>query len=92
MVFTVIQYLPILEEETPGHRVELTKKMKENYPSSDGDADDDDNDPDPDPKGDINYYPVSSFIYVLNQPHFFYHKDPARQHRVANVNTPPPQI
>lgn len=30
MIFTVIQYFPLLEEETPGHKIELAKKMKQN--------------------------------------------------------------
>lgn len=90
MVFTVIQYLPILEEETPAHRVE-NKKVKENNFPCDGDADEDDSDPDRDPKADIDYYPVNHFIYVLNYKHVFPHKDENRLQRPSSVTTPPPQ-
>jgi hypothetical protein len=52
MIFTVFQYVPILEEETPGHRVEMAKKLKQDPTggngddSSDTDCDDDDSEQD----------------------------------------------
>jgi hypothetical protein len=43
MVFTVLNYIPILEEETPGHLIELCKKAPEkdsSDTSNDNDGDD----------------------------------------------------
>lgn len=92
MVFTVIQYMPILEEETPSHRLELAKKLNQNDPSGDGDTDTGDDDNDPDVKSDINYYPVSNFIYVHNYKHAFPAKNGSWPNQVETINTPPPQI
>lgn len=93
MLFTVIQYLPILEEESPSHGLELAKKTKENC---DADGDDDpegqDDDPDPDATSDIDYFPISHFVYTLNHDRFFRHQDTGWQHHHGNVSTPPPQI
>lgn len=37
MIFTVFQFIPILEEENAGHKIELLKKIKQNC-SGDGDS------------------------------------------------------
>lgn len=94
MLFTVIQYLPILEEEVPSHRMELAKKLKQNDFGSDGDADEDDGDPEPDTdsKADINYYPISNFVFGLSYKHNFPAKKKSWPQRAKNINTPPPQI
>lgn len=44
MVFTVLNYIPILEEETPGHLIELCKKQQQKEGSdTSNDSDTDDN-------------------------------------------------
>lgn len=94
MLFTVIQYLPILEEEVPSHRLELAKKLKHDDGGSDGDTDEDTSDPDPDPdsKADINYYPVSNFVFGLSYTHNFPSKNKSWPKRAKSITTPPPQI
>ena len=41
MLFTVFQYIPILEEETQGHSTELAKKANEDDSSSNDDVETD---------------------------------------------------
>jgi hypothetical protein len=90
MLYSVFQYFPILEEETPSHRVELAKKLKQNDGTDESGSDEDETDTDS--KEDINYYPVSSFIYVLNYKHNFPPKTDAWPCQFETINTPPPQI
>lgn len=47
MLFTVFQYLPILEEEAPSHKTEMAKKGKQNnLNGGDNDSSDDDSNDD----------------------------------------------
>ena len=91
MLFTVIQYMPVLEEETPSHRVELAKKLNQNDPPAGGDNDGGDDDNDPDVKSDINYYAVSNFICVLNYKHPFPLQHKPWPNQAVTITTPPPQ-
>lgn len=92
MLYSVFQYLPILEEENASHRVEQSKKLKSSDGSEGPDGNEDENNHDADGKEDINYYPVSTFIYVLNYKHNFPPKTDSWPRQYETINTPPPQI
>lgn len=91
MLFTVFQYLPIFEEQVPGHKAELVKKVKE---SDDSDADDsgdaDDSDDSPVKTELINtlldYY---TFYHIAQDK--FYIKVQLYNSLVATITTPPPK-
>jgi len=92
MIFTVFQYLPFLEEETPGHRTELTKKSKEsNAPDTDGGDDDDDSSNDDDLKTDLILSLVNTYSFNRAAKDNFYIKAMLYQSLVENINTPPPK-
>jgi len=91
MLFTVFQYLPILEEEAPGHRAELVKKVKESDNSDaddSGDADDSDND-----TFKTEMISTLSAYYSFSQAaqDKFYMAEPLYQSLISNINTPPPK-
>ena len=89
MLFTVIRYLPILEEETPGHRVELSKKADHNDSADDDDTNDDDPD---DEKTDLFFNLGHFSITGLQTEHNFHIKHQAYRFPVANITTPPPRV
>jgi hypothetical protein len=90
MFFTVIQYLPILEEETPGHRVELVKKTGQDDETDGNDGGDDDDSPDE----KTNIYDQQHFAYFngMMSAHLFYIKNTSYLPPVVNIHTPPPKI
>lgn len=88
MAFTVLQYLPVLEEEAPTHRVDSKKAKHASFPDNDS-VDDDDNDPDPDPE--IDFYPVNHFIYVHKHSQFFSRCTPQGLRPSEPIHTPPPR-
>lgn len=92
MLFTVFQYLPFLEEETPGHRTELTKKAKESDTpdTDDGDGDDDSSDDD-DLKTDLIFSLINTYSFNKAAKDNFYIKALLYQSLVKNINTPPPK-
>jgi hypothetical protein len=93
MIFTVFQYIPILEEETSGHRVELAKKAKGGH-LTDGDPDpDEDCDEDNDAEKEYSYFYTSSYTTFR----------PVKKTRIPagnalykylleHIDTPPPKI
>lgn len=92
MIFTVFQYIPLIEEETPGHRVELAKKEKQSD-ATDGDSDSADDDCDDDTEEDLGYlastpyhsfYSSQKLLYITGD-HFY-------KYLTENINTPPPKV
>lgn len=88
MLFTVFQYVPILEEETPGHKVEMAKKMD----NTDGDSDGSDDDCDDDSEPLFHSFFQSSLISIQSD------KDLSHtccsnhyKHQLSNIHTPPPK-
>lgn len=84
MVFTVFQYMPLIEEENSVH-VELTKKCKEGKESEGNDS----NEPDLDclscyKSNLIINSRLTSTIYSTNQN--------ALCNFISEINTPPPKI
>jgi hypothetical protein len=88
MLFTVIRYLPILEEETPGHRVEMSKKAN---PVNDGDDDTDDDDPD-DEREDLFFSGNGHTVDGYGSEFRFYIKYHIYHTPVEKIQTPPPRI
>ena len=94
MLFTVFQYVPILEEETTGHRVELTKKMKQNdLEGGDSDCTGNDFDNDNDSEQEFNYCdsqnthgfkPNAKLLYSNTSSFYKYLLD--------QKDTPPPKV
>jgi hypothetical protein len=91
MIFTVFQYLPILEEEAPSHRVELVKKAKQLDPTDDGDNADDDCDDDAEQDLDYLCAGVYNSFYSF-QKSLFNSKNHAYKYQLANIHTPPPKV
>ena len=92
MLFTVVQYFPSLEEETPGHRVEMAKKMKQTEPS-DGDGDNTDGDDNDDTESDFDYFFSSNYTYFFtSQKVAFSPGNFLYRHLACNIHTPPPKI
>lgn len=89
MIFTVIQYLPILEEETPGHRVEMSKKADQDDTSDGSDSGDDDDTENE--KTDLFYHAALQYSSRLLTAQRFYIKHASYQHPVETINTPPPK-
>ena len=90
MIFTVIQYLPILEEETPGHRVEMTKKSGQDDESNGNDGGDDDDSTDE--KTGLFYHQHFSCFNGLMSSHLFYIKNTSYLPPVSKIHTPPPKV
>lgn len=95
MLFTVFQYLPLLEEENAGHKIELCKKMNANDldGSGDGDCDSDDDCNDDDSEQDIyieSRTQQQSSRTRVQQTYFqrmcFY------EHQLDKKNSPPPKV
>jgi len=97
MLFTVFQYIPILEEETHAHKVELAKKAKTNDlgsgDGSDADTDADTDSDDDDSEQEFNYL-ASSFsasFYMHHTIHFSSGND-LYKYLIESKDTPPPKI
>jgi hypothetical protein len=94
MLFTVFQYVPILEEETPGHRVELTKKAKAgDLEGGDSDTSTDDCDNDDDTAQEFNYYLSETLSYIKSNSNFaFSDKSDFYKYLLEHIDTPPPKV
>jgi hypothetical protein len=90
MLYTVIQYLPILEEETPGHRVELVKKTVLDNETDGNDGDDDT--PDEDEKTSFYCPPHFTCFNGMVSAHLFYIKNTTYLPPVGTIHTPPPKV
>ncbi|MBA2612091.1 MAG: hypothetical protein H0U95_08975 [Bacteroidetes bacterium] len=87
MLFTVIQYIPVLEEETQNHNTELAKKSTEDD-STGSDSDETDNDGDDAIHHFLNY----DFTALVSQTLLFaYNKDDYNSF-FQKINIPPPKI
>lgn len=94
MIFTVIQYFPLLEEETPGHKIELAKKMQQNDSmGGDGEQADDDCDSDDDAARDLNLsYTATYSTPSSNNNSKFARGNTLYKYQLGNIHTPPPKI
>ncbi|PBQ34636.1 hypothetical protein CNR22_23610 [Sphingobacteriaceae bacterium] len=92
MLFTVFQYIPILEEEPHGHKVELAKKVKADS-SADGDDDKDADSDDDDSEQELNYFFLSEYasLYSNHSIHFS-HRNNLYSYLLESKDTPPPKI
>lgn len=72
MLFTVFQYIPILEEENASH-MELSKKMtQDDTDGSDGDTDDDCNDDDSEQDSFISTKTLRTIYFTQLQKNHFH--------------------
>ena len=93
MFFTIFNYLPILEEETQGHRVEMAKKDKSGEPSSKTSNDaESDGDTDDSNESDIDNLYQFALAEKINTTQKFYCKNNSYRHLYANTITPPPKL
>lgn len=94
MVFTVFQYVPILEEETPGHRVELTKKVKQNdLEGGDADCTGDDYDNEDDSQQEFNYlFSETIGSYKTNTLSLYSSTNSFYKYLLEQKDTPPPKF
>ena len=91
MLFTVFQYIPILEEEihaskTMSKKVDNTSNEKDSN-SSDDSGDDDENDTDE----FLNHFSYHSFDLSVSTSKFNIHKENYLS-LIPTINTPPPKI
>jgi len=93
MVFTVFQYVPILEEETHGHKIELVKKAKQaDLSGTDGDSADEDCDND-DTEQEFNYYCSDTYAGLhANSKQNFSNKNNFYKYLLEQKDTPPPKV
>lgn len=87
MIFTVLQYIPILEEDNVSHSTELAKKAKETDSSDDGDSDTDD-----DITVELSLNDLLDISCQSILSHKIYTKNKIYNYLVENINTPPPKI
>lgn len=90
MLFTIFNYLPILEEETVGHRVEMAKKGNSNDCSNndgENDGDTDDNN-----ESAVDAFYETGLLVKLSTAQYFYTKNKSYRHLYANTITPPPKL
>ena len=93
MLFTIFNYLPILEEETLGHRVEMAKKAKSGEPSGkSGDAAESDGDTDDSNESDIDTFYRFALAEKICTAQSYYCKHNSYRHLYANTITPPPKL
>lgn len=88
MVFTVLNYIPILEEETSGHIVELCKKA----PQKDGSDSTNDCDGDDTTESELNEYSPFSFSNLSSSGQKIANKDGIYRLPYYNSITPPPKL
>ena len=89
MVFTVFQYVPILEEESPGHKVEMSKKA-DDTDGGDTDGSDDDCDDDGEPMFHSFFY--SSLVSFTSEGKLSYTSSSDHyKYQLNNIHTPPPK-
>ena len=88
MVFTVLNYIPILEEETPGHLIELCKKQQQKEGSdTSNDSDSDDN-----TETEINDYTLFSVSKLSSSGQKIADKGCNYRLPYYNSITPPPKL
>ncbi|MEO6304691.1 MAG: hypothetical protein ABIP51_16135 [Bacteroidia bacterium] len=87
MLFTVFQYIPILEEETQNHNTELAKKGSEDDTSgNDGDESDSDSD-------DAIFHSLNfSFTDLYSNTCAYSIKRDNYKSFFQKINTPPPKV
>jgi hypothetical protein len=95
MIFTVFQYVPILEEESPSHKTEMAKKAKQgdlaDGDGNDADADDDCNDNDS--EQDLNYSGSAFYTALFSaQSVRFSNRNNFYTYLLDSKDTPPPKI
>ena len=89
MLFTAFQYVPILEEDTPGHKVELAKKND----FTDGDSDSSYDDFDDESEALFDFLIFSSLISFYSKEYFSFTGNMSiYQHQLGNIHTPPPKV
>ena len=93
MLFTVFQYVPILEEETPGHKVELAKKAKQGDMDGDNDGAADDDCDDDDTEQEFNYFCNSFYnnTFYTQEKSRFSVKNNLYKYLLEQKDTPPPK-
>jgi hypothetical protein len=91
MLFTVFQYLPILEEEVPGHRTELVKKVKENDKTGSDDSNDVEDSDNDDIKTEMISNITGHYAFSQESKDNFYIKIPLYKSLISTINTPPPK-
>ncbi len=88
MLFTVFNYLPIIEEETPGHLIELCKKQQQKEGSdTSNDSDSDDN-----TETEINDYTLFSVSKLSATGQIIADKGSIYRLPYYNSITPPPKL
>jgi hypothetical protein len=93
MIFTVFQYLPLLEEETAGNGIEISKKTQQ-QDSSDGDtaSTDGDSNEDDDSEQEMNYCSTNTYallnVYATSN---FYIPPSFYTYHLEQKDTPPPK-
>ena len=93
MLFTVFQYIPILEEETHAHKTELAKKAKKgDLSGGDNDNTGDDCDDD-DTEQEFNYSDSTLFaIFSTDQKSHISYGKTLYKYLLESKDTPPPRI
>ena len=88
MLFTVFNYLPIIEEETPGHLIELCKKQQQKEGSdTSNDSDTDDN-----TETGLNDYTLFSISSLFSSGQKIADKGSIYRLPYSNSITPPPKL
>lgn len=93
MIFTVFQYVPILEEESPSKRVELAKKLNQDDTDGSGDGATDDDCGDDDTEADffLDRNQAQEDFYTQVQTAYF-HKASLYEHLLWKKHSPPPKV
>ncbi|MBX3163068.1 MAG: hypothetical protein KF900_01190 [Bacteroidetes bacterium] len=100
MLFTVFQYMVIIEEEVPHRKMELVKKQKSDTGSGGGNGDfpaDEDPANEEIPSGYDDtlkgFYENSYFDFYSSASFHSYHSKPVfYSHLTEKINTPPPKV
>jgi hypothetical protein len=88
MLFTVFQYIPILEEE-----IHVSKTLNKNCNDSSPENDmDDDGDPDGDDTDELFGEDGCGMITLCSSLHKFYDSQDYLVHSLLSILTPPPKI
>jgi hypothetical protein len=87
MTFTVLQYMPLLEEEAPAHKAEMAKKTVNNANGGGDSADDGD------PDSLFYHFFYSSFTTPCSGYHLFLAGNSSfYKHLLDKIQTPPPKV
>ena len=91
MIFTVIQYLPLLEEEVHGARIELAKKDTSSD-GNDGMNDQNDSDNDDDTESDIFLNGIFQSTYINSQALTLFERSALKySFQLPSIQSPPPK-